>query len=203
MAPEVLSSSNILYTPSPSMEALAATSPVISAPAGYNCQLTFPTHTVVSEYFNNDASLALLNNLSLSIPAEAIENDYGITPPPYVVMVRTSELEKFFAEDKLPDDVNSFWASYSSATGSYNFSTLRGFLLPILEKGKELALQEPDTEFTIVPALIEQESYTDAYSNVQTVLVRCVPYISRPVMGLLKPEDASIVLTFSYQKMLQ
>lgn len=203
MAPEVLSSSNITYQPSVEMEARAATSPVLAAPAGYNCALTFPTRTVVEKYFSNNASLTLLNNLTLSLPVDYIENDFGLTPPPYVVMVRTSELKNFFEQDQLPDDVNSFWASYSSASGSYEFTNMRGFLLPILEKGREAAMQEPDTEFTIVPVLVEQESYTDSYGNVQTVLVRCVPYISRPVMGALRPEDADVVLTFSYQKMLQ
>lgn len=203
MAPEVLSSNNISYEPSAALKKMVADGePIIATPAGYACRMTFPTRKLVARFFENDATLGVINNLSFKLPAEEIENDFGITPPPYLLMVKSDEYDTFFDEGKLPDSKTSFWASYNSSKGTYAFSSMRDFILPIVDKPEAEARQEPDTEFVLIPVLIGQETYTDSYGSSHTILVRCVPYIEKPTMARLKPEDAEIVFTFSYQEIL-
>lgn len=205
LAPEVLSSNNITYTPSPKIEAMAAAGkPIVVSPAGYICRMTFPTRKLVDRYFENDLSLGIVSDLTFFLPAENIDNGFGITPPPYLLMVKANEYEEFFSEGKLPDSETSFYATYSAAAGGYSFSSMRDFIRPIVELPEAEARAVEDTEFVLVPVQVDQESYTSSSTGqAYTILVRCVPYIAKPSMVLLKPEDAEIVFTFSYQQMLQ
>lgn len=203
MALEVLSSNILSYSPSATIEGLAAQEPIIVAPAGYNCQLTFPTKALVEKYFENDKSLGVVSDLTFNLPAEIIDNDFNIAPPPYLLMVKESDYDTFFAENKLPDSKNSFYAAYSVSTGSYKFSSMRDFILPIVNQSEEAAKAEPDTKFYLVPVQITQETYSSSsyYSSSYSVIVDCAPYIVKPAMVKLKPEEAEIVFSFSYQKM--
>lgn len=205
LAPEVLSSNNIKYAPSPKIAAMAAAGePIIVSPAGYVCRMKFPTKKLVTRYFENRKSLGVVSDLTFTLPAEEIENDFGITPPPYLLMVKADEYESFFNEGKLPDAKTSFHATYNSATGTYSFSSMREFIRPIVEKPEVEALAEEDTEFVIVPVQIDSETYTNnSTGQTYSILVRCVPYIAKPSMTRLLPEEAEIVFTFSYQQMLQ
>lgn len=205
LAPEVLSSNNIKYTPSAKIQNMvAAGDPIIVSPAGYVCRMTFPTKKLVARYFENDKSLGVISDLTFRLPAEAIENDFGITPPPYLLMVKADEYEDFFSDGKLPDSKTSFYATYNAASGGYTFSSMREFIRPIVDKTEAEALAEEDTEFVLVPVQIDSETYTNnSTGQTYSILVRCVPYIAKPSMARLLTDEAEIVFTFSYQQMLQ
>ena len=110
---------------------------------------------------------------------------------------------------KLPDNVTSFYASYSSATKSYTFASMRDYIVDLLSKDE---VKQEDTEFVICPVLASfyQSSQTSnnymmyyyyGYSSQSTAqtLSSIAPYVTEPVMPLLDLANAKINFSFSRQ----
>lgn len=198
VSPEIISSNNIRYKVSQNIKnRIASGETLIVAPAGYNVEIDFPAQEILSRYWSSNFNLAVINNLLFSIPVETVKNSHEVVPPPYLLMVKTSELTTFFAEGKIPDDKTSFWASYDSSTMTYNFTSMRDYIVELMKGGA--IVDEKDCKFTLVPVWITTES-SGTY-EVTTVVTKCAPFISRPVMGRLKVDEAKVKFTFSKQQM--
>lgn len=199
--PEVLSSNIISYSPSDYLRGMAeAGNSVITTPGGYFVNIDFPAQTLLDAYHRHNASMAMVSSLKFEIPANEIHNDYGLTVAPYLLMVKRSELDSFFAENKVPDGENSFYAAFNSETGSYRFDTMRAYFLNLLakeEKGESLSAD--DTEFVLVPVNITTET-TTGYNSVTVTVTRCLPYMVRPTMTLLHTDRSIICFTYSTQQ---
>jgi len=109
-------------------------------------------------------------------------------------MVPTNQMETFFAENQMPDGSTSFWATYSSSTGTYSFNSMRQYLVDMLQKEEITA---DDYTFTLVPVAISTE--TSSSSSSTTVVTSCVPYLTKPTMCELNLSDAKITFTYSRQ----
>lgn len=198
-APEVLSSNNIHYDVSEFIkERIAAGHTMIVAPAGYNVSIHLPVAEVLTKFKEASGDVNVLNNLSLSIPASKVQNDYGIGLPYDLLMVRTSELDEFFANNKVPDSKTSFWLEYSSSTGCYSVSSMRQFLIDALASG--VPYDEIDSNFTLVPVTVTTEQKQTGYSTTTAVVTACTPYILSPVMVDLHLDRAKIKFTYSLQR---
>lgn len=196
-APEVLSSNNISYKVSDYLKNLASEgNSVITTPGGYLLKFKFPAQDLVDRYNRGDHNLSMVNDLLLSIPAEVIGNDYGIGVTPSLLLIKTSELEDFFSNNKLPDNKTSFTAAYNSTGEKYTFSSMRQYILDLIEKG---TVTDDDVDFTIVPVEITSETETGYYGNSSTYVTKCTPYTSKPTMTRLHTEEALIVFSFSSQ----
>ncbi len=202
-SPIVLSSNNITYNPSTYIQDMAAAGvPIITAPGGYRVKFTFPGRELVDIYNKNNSKLSVVSGLSFNIPVDEIENEYGITPPPYLLMVRTSKLEEFLANNKLPDNKDSFYATYSKANKRYIFTSMRQYILDLIDKDKNGGLKDEDLEFTMIPANLTIESSSSGSSTSVTYTVtKCTPYISTPAMCRLQLDKAETVFTYSIQQM--
>ena len=146
--------------------------------------------------------MSVVNNLTISIPVENIKNDYGLTPPPYLLMVKSSEVDKFFAENIIPDGKSSFWASYDESSQSYNFTSMRDYIIQaIKERNKKeddsKNEESEDYKFTIIPVQITTD--TQGTYETTTIVTKCTPFISRPVMGRLVLDKAKVKFTYSKQ----
>lgn len=201
IAPEVTSANCISYTPGETVKNLvAAGRPLLTTPGGYVTRIKFPADKILAEYRSHDASLGVISNLSFSVPAQSVDNTHSIGVPPMLLMVRTSELDTFFNENRIPDDKTSFWAAYNSMTGRYSFDSMRDYILGLVESGKTPTEEEMD--FTLVPVNITVEQETNPYTNVVTTYVtRCAPYMVKPSMASLDTDHAVIVFTYSTQTM--
>jgi hypothetical protein len=200
-APEVLSSNNLSVKISDNITSkVAAGEPVLFAPNGYHVRIKFPTQDIINKYWSDTFNVGMVNNLTFSLPVSNIKNDYGITPPPYLLMVRTCDLDTFFENNSVPDNVRSFWGTYASSTGLYTFTSMRDYIVDIMDKyGTEVP--EDDTDFTLVPVNITTETVTDSSTGSSKVVVTyCAPFILRPTMGLLDFDRASVKFIFSRQK---
>ena len=114
-------------------------------------------------------------------------------------MVKTSELDDFFAEGKIPDNKSSFYGAYSTITGGYHFATMRDYIVDLKAKG-ENNITEEDVSFTLVPVNVTTEEYTNPYTSEVTIVVTNVlPYIVKPTMVELDTKNAVIVFTYSNQ----
>ncbi len=197
-APEVLSSNNITYTPSEVLEQRTANGEsIITTPGGYEARITFPAQAILNRYHAQDFNMAVINGLSMSLPAAAIPNDFNIGVAPYLLMVKTSEIDDFFANGRKPDDKTSFYATYDSSKGSYEFKNMRQYMLDLVAKGK---VDETDTDFTLMPVYLTIEYEKSQYSStVLTYVTSCTPYIYAPTMTRLYTDRAMICFTFSQQ----
>lgn len=210
-SPIVLSSNNVTYTPSDYLKQLSdANDALITSPGGYRIDMTFPGRELVDIFKKSDTKLAVVSDLLFSVPVEEIDNEYGITPPPYLIMVRKSKLDEFLKSNSLPDNKDSFYAAYDSANHRYAFSSMRKYILNLIENG----VKDEDLEFTIIPADIEFEkpqqttnswlSYYYGYSSSSSsssTPIKCTPYISKPSMCKLKMDEAKTVFIYSNQQM--
>ena len=199
VSPEVLSSNNINLKIAESLKQRVENGEIIlTTPGGYNAKFTFPAEQIIARYENDDHNLSLVSELSLSIPAEIVENDYDITMAPNLLMVLSSEADDFFRKNKIPDNKTSFSASYDDKKGSYVFPSMRNYIVNLLNKK---TISPEDVEFTLIPVYLKKESQLDNYGNeTASFITGCSPYTRRPTMTRLHTENALVVFSFSSQK---
>lgn len=198
--PEVISNNNLHYRMSPKLEGMFNEGKnMLVAPLGYEMEVKLPGKKFVEDFNKND--IAVLNNLTMTIPCDSIENNASVTPPPYVLLVLKKDREAFFRNNKLPDNKTSFYATYSSKNG-YVFSDMRSYVLSLLDKVKDgEEITEDDYTFCLVPVQITQEAVVSNYSYTTTYVVTDVqPYLISPVMGTVDLDKAKIKMTYTVQK---
>ncbi len=199
--PEALNSNNITYTPSEMITAMAdAGRAVITTPGGYRVNVSLPMDAILQKYAANPSALKMVNAMSLSIPAKEIANGYGITPPPFLLLVKRDEAPGFFEQMKVPDEKTSFYASYDSSKGTYTFGAMREYMLELIKLHESGKLTASDMEFQIIPVYVTTETYTD-YTDYSTkvVVTRCRNYYEMPAMCELDIDNALMVITYSAQ----
>lgn len=199
VSPEVLSSNNITYSPSEKIvnkNNEADGEFVITTPGGYVGEFTFPAQELIDLFKEKNEHLSTVNELILYLPAEEFDPASGIGIAQNVLMVKSSEYDKFFLENKTPDNKTSFTGVYDSTKGRYYFTTLRNYFLDLLSKD---SVTEEDITFTLVPVELDTETVSSYYTDATTYITKCVPYTSKPTMTLIKTNEAIITFSFSTQ----
>ncbi len=195
VSPQVLTNNNIRIQPSENIKSLIADGNVIvQAPAGYNAHITLPTKKIVDRYYElSNSGLTVLNDITLSIPASKIANDKKIEVPQYLLLVKSSEKEKFFSDFDVNDNTNTFYASYNSSTKSYSFS-IREFIKQFLDS--KTAPTDEDESLVLIPVDMTFETQSSYYSSTQ-VVTSITPQVSTLAMAKLDLDNAKITVTFS------
>lgn len=197
--PEVLSANKITYKVSDYLKNLANSGKsIITTPGGYYVNIDFPAQDIIDKYDKDLYSVAVVSKLSFEIPAEAVENDYGLEAVPHLLMVKKSEREAFFRDNKVPDGKTSFYAPYDKEKKSYTFGGMRDYILNLINSGKPV--DPADIEFSLVPVVVSTET-VDGYSSSTTYVTRCAPYIGRPTITRLDKDHAIICFTYSKRTM--
>lgn len=196
VTPEIITNNDISLEISPEiMQMTAEGANVVMAPVGMEVEVQFPTREIISAFKKQSNSLSVLNSVTFSLPGKVIANDYGFNAPKYLLFTLKSERDEFFAQNKLPDKITSFYAEYNETTGQYFFGDLRAYISKMLEKD---TLDPEDYTFTIMPVNAQFETVNSGYNSEQ-VLVFMMPYMAAPVMASLDLEGAKIKLTYSTQ----
>ncbi len=195
--PEVLSANKVTYKVSDYLKKLANSGKaIITTPGGYYVNVKFPAQEIIDKYDKDLYSIAVVSKLSFEIPAEAVENDYGLDAAPHLLMVKSSEREAFFRDNKIPDGKTSFYAPYNTESKSYTFSGMREYILELIDSGK--AVDPADMEFSLVPVVVSTEE-VPGYTSTTTYVTRCAPYIGRPTVTQLDTDKAIVCFTYSRQ----
>lgn len=195
--PEMLSSNNVVYRPSQNIINMANSGKnIITTPGGYRVDFTFPAQQIIDSY--SKKGLTTISALSFNVPAKEVKNDYEIGTAPYLLMVKRSERDKFFAEHKLPDSKVAFYAAYNSTTKSYTFTGMRDYIKTLVDAGE---IKKEDVEFSFIPVWITTETVQSNYSSSVTYVVGCTNYIGRPTMTELDIENAQVVFVYSHQEL--
>jgi hypothetical protein len=201
VTPEVVLNNKINQTLSNSLVNLAKTNPIIVGPIGYDTEINIPVKKIVESYRANSGKTNVVNNLTITIPAEAIANDYGIDPPETILLVKKSERADFFENNTLTDNATSFYATYDSSTGTYSFTNMRQFVIDAIAKDSEGTLTDADGEYVLTPVNLVTETYTSSYYTTSEVVIAITPYVNTPAMVKLDLANTKLYLTFSKQTM--
>ena len=114
-------------------------------------------------------------------------------------MVLKSEKESFFANNKVPDNKTSFYATYDSTNKCYKFTGLRTYLLDMLDAyGEKGEIPAEKYTFMIIPVDVETE-VINSYYDQSTLVTSMTPYMSAPSMALLNLKESKVTLTFTKQ----
>lgn len=198
LTPEIVSNSNIHLDMAEELKQTAREYPTIVAPAGTEIEVDFPVTKIIESFNTKGGKLAVLNDLTFTIPAEEIANDYEITPPDYLLMVLKKDKETFFAENQIASNTGtSYYAAYDAANKQYAFTGLRSYLLQMFEKE---TLTEEDWKFVLTPINVEITQESNGYYGSTTTVTAMVPYTTKPAMVKLDINSAKIKMVISRQK---
>ena len=200
VSPEVLSSNNISYVPSDNIveknnNAASDGEVVITTPGGYLASFNFPIEDIIMRFKENNSHLSKINDLYLDIPAESFDENEDLGVADNLLLIKSSEYEKFFETNQVPDNKTSFTGVYDSVNKRYLFSSMRNYFLDMVNKED---ITSEDTSFMLVPVEIETETSNNYYSE-STYVTKCLPLTSKPTMTLLKSNEANVVFSFSTQ----
>lgn len=199
VSPEVLNDSKMSYTPSSTISRLAADGKtILVGPVGYNIEMTYPATELVNHYRANTSSLAVINAVKMSIPASTIDNQLGIRPPGYLLMVLKSKKDEFFRKNSIPDNETSFYAAFGASTNTYEFSDMRGYIRYLLAKDE---IKPEDMEFVLMPVNVTTEDIQDYYYGTTSYITDVSPYVGEPRMAKLDLANAKITMTYSKQSL--
>lgn len=197
VTPEVLTNNNFRYALSEQLQQrVEQGEQLLVAPCGYEVEMKFPTREIIAKYRSNSNALTVVNSLSLSIPTDSIENSLGVGAPPYALLVRKDKRDEFFANNQLPDNINSFYATYNSTTHTYDFGSMRAYIVKMLAQEE---VTDDDCTFMIVPVTVNFETQSNSYYSTTYVESSVVPYVLSPAMVSLLLDKAKIKFSYSLQ----
>ncbi len=199
VTPEVCSINHFTLTPDASLLQNVSEGKIyVQSPIGYMPVLHFPTGEIIARYREAlDATDGhkiqnILNSLSFSIPTITDANGV-LDPPSYLLFIRRSQVTEFFAQKKLPDKVNTFYAAYDKDKQAYTFSNLSPFILDVMNNGGAT----PDDEaIMLVPIQVTSETTTNYY-NTTTEITSVTPYCALPSMVELDITNAKITINYT------
>lgn len=197
VTPEVISNNDMHYEMSSLLnQKILAGEKLLVSPIGTEIEFQFPLDKIIDTYRTNGGQKAVLNKLTMQIPADTIEGIANVAPPKYVLMVLKKDRDNFFAQNKLPDKKTSFYAEYMSSTNSYYFNELNTYLSQMLDKEEITA---DDYTFSFVPVDIVFEQLVDPYysSTPQYIESEIRPAYLTPAAAVVNLDKAKIKLTYS------
>ncbi|MDE5970320.1 MAG: DUF4270 domain-containing protein [Muribaculaceae bacterium] len=199
--PEVISNNVIKYSMSESLKQKVEDGQnIIVAPAGRDIEIEFPATKIIETYKSQAGNMSVVNTLTFSIPVESVQNNYNISIPQTMLMILSRDKDKFFIDNKVTDDVTSFFATYNSTTKSYDFSEMRAYMMDLLKKE---SITPEDYTFTLTPITLETTTNASTsyyyYGTTTETVNAIVPYTGTPTMANLLLDKSKIVLTFSKQ----
>ena len=168
--------------------------PVVVSPAGYNVKIDMHINDILNRFTKLETEgQIVLNTVTLTVPVTEIANSAGIAPPQYMLLVKASDKDKFFANSTLPDNKTSFYTEYNKTTKTYSFTGLRPYVKSVLDG--EFAGEDGIEDFYLIPVDATFIQSRDYLGNIKKTLTDMIPQLSTPAMAEIgKPK---IVATFS------
>lgn len=200
-APEVISNNNIKLKVDENITAMINQGDaIVQAPIGYEVKIKFPIEEIIAKYQSDSDYLRVINSLYFTLPVEELENDYSITPPPYLLLIKSSEKDKFFADNKISNNDKNFYATYNASTKSYTFGNMRNYLTGLIDADYD-EIQDA-SDMVLVPVDVTSETNSSSYYyyyNTTTTVTSMTPAVSGPMIGKLKLDEAKVTFIYSKQ----
>lgn len=198
VSPEVVTNNNIRLKPSESIKSMISEGNVIvQAPAGYEAKINLPVSKLLDKYYElSESGQTVLNQITFTVPAHEITNDKKIGAPTYLLFLKSSEKDKFFADKKVTDGVNYIYATYNSAEETYTFQ-IRGYVKQFIDENKEATADDETISLVPVDISFEQSQNSYYYQQTEAKVLTVTPLVSTPSMARIDIAKAKIVATFS------
>lgn len=184
--------------------------PVMTTPLGYNANIILPVNDIIETYNKAVAEagvVGIINSVTLSVPVIPYKDEeYGITPPPYLMMMRADanatgsggEIEHttpnvFFFNRMLPDNTNTYYAAYNSSTKTYDFGNIQAYISNILKYNPNDGTSDKykgDSHVTLVPVGV-------AYDTSSSSVVSIYPYLESPRFAQIDTKNISVNMIYS------
>lgn len=156
----------------------------IKAPLGVEARIELPVEYIINK-IESAGDNSILNAVTLKVPTfGAIDNDYDIAPPAYLLLVRESERKDFFRNGELTDGENYFLAAYSDSI--YDFGNISGYITNIMDEDE--GVDETDNVMLLVPVDVSTDSSTGSVTAISESLTP----------SLVKIENDSIQVKIVY-----
>ena len=105
----------------------------LKSPAGIFTEVTLPVEEILRDHENDT-----LNTASVTFPRinnTETDNQYIFDTPSYVLMIPKDSIDSFFENGDVVNNLNSFYASYSSSTtNGYTFSNISNLITAMSKK---------------------------------------------------------------------
>lgn len=200
VTPEIYSINHFTLTPDATLKQNVESGKIyVQTPIGYMPVIKFPTRNIIEHYrkalITSNKIQNILNSLTFTIPIIANENN-ELTPPTYLLFIRQSQAAEFFLQKKLPDNSNSFYATYDAANKRYNFGDVSKYIRAILRSGKEAT--DDDERIALIPIQLITETVSNNYTTT-TEITSVTPYAASPTIVELDLEHTQIKINYTTQ----
>ena len=111
----------------------------IKTPAGLFTEVTLPVMDAVIEGATNNTAKVFFTKYNE-------ETGNFNTPPATLLMVRKSEMNRFFLKNELTDGESSYLTSFNSSNNQYKFSNIANLLRKCYDEYMEGSKNDPDCE---------------------------------------------------------
>ena len=135
----------------------------LKTPAGLCTEITLPINEIFNTHQNDTLNSVTLSIKKYRYAGNENSNTFTMGIPQNVLMVRKSDIDTFFEQNKTYDNKTSFLGTYSSNTNSYTFSKLNRLISNIFS---EIRSGEEYTEDRDKVLLIPVTTETDAEGNI-------------------------------------
>lgn len=135
----------------------------LKTPAGLCTEITLPINEIFNTHQNDTLNSVTLSIKKYRYAGNENSNTFTMGIPQNVLMVRKSDIDTFFEQNKTYDNKTSFLGTYSSNTNSYTFSKLNRLISNIFS---EIRSKEEYTEDRDKVLLIPVTTETDAEGNI-------------------------------------
>ncbi|MBR4388572.1 MAG: DUF4270 domain-containing protein [Prevotella sp.] len=176
----------------------------LKTPSGIFTELTLPINEMMSGHENDT-----INQVKISIPRinSAMQNEWLLSAPSYVLMVHADSVSTFFDNEQLSDNKYSFLSSFSNKTNSYTFSnicTLVSRIAALRESGlksdSEWESRHPNwNRVMLIPVSAEFKNQTSYGGTTTTTLIHLTHDLSLGSTRLIGG-DSALELQVIYSK---
>lgn len=193
----------------------------IKTPSGIFTEVELPIGDVVAGTHYTDT----INSARIDFVRRnnLVDSKYSLSLPSTLLMVRKSEMFRFFEEGKVPDDITSFLASYSSTTNAYSFTNIARLVSYCRTlRDKEAGVQPGDSEavraekyavweaanpdwnkVVLIPVQAVYTTTTSSFGTSTRELLRVNNDMSLSSTRLVGGSEGGIKLTVIYSKFAQ
>ncbi|WP_321518853.1 DUF4270 domain-containing protein [uncultured Bacteroides sp.] len=137
---------------------------LIKSPAGLFTKVSLPVGEMAGKLQNDT-----LNSVKLTFNAynKTDANKFGMSAPSYLLMVRAKDMNKFFEDNSLINNITSFLAPYSKTNNQYTFSNITRLISTSIADKKKATGSVPldfKEEMVLVPVSVAYDSNNNLIS---------------------------------------
>lgn len=168
----------------------------VKSPAGVNTEITIPISGISGQL--SSSALNQARFVVHAIPNPDKDERIKLSPPENLLLVHTDSIKTFFEEGRLPNNVTSFIASYSTSSQTYSFgniSALVNYYNKEHQKDNSISL---DQSFQLIPVDVSYSTTGQSIYSSGSTVATAVYNQMKPSATMLSNEKDKLRLEIIY-----